>query len=447
MPKGPPPQRSAPGFAMPAALAVLAFLIAAWLPLLLALAAGEEPGRWHEEAGLATGLVGLALLLLQFAHAGRWRLVSGRSGIDVTMRFHRAAAILLLALVLLHPVFFLLPLLLDDPASGAARLLAMFLSPRMTAGRLAWIALALTVLLALARRRMPYQHWRLLHGLGALVAAGGGVWYAVELGLYSAFAPLGALWWAGLGGALLLLLWSWGWKPLRARREGWRIGAVAPLGPGYWELRLTGAAPPPYRAGQFFWLGFGRAAPWDDNPFSTASAPGEDGLRFVIREAGDRTRSLGGMAPGMPVRLDGPHGVFTLDRTGRGPLLLVAGGAGIAPILSLARQLDAAADPRPVALLHCARTPDRLVCRAELAAMAARRGWRCLFLAEEAAAAGVEPGMPDPARLGALLADGPRQAVTAMICGPEPMTMAVVRHLEALGVPRGGLVYELFDYA
>lgn len=443
----PPPRRARPRLALPPALAALLFLILAGLPLGLALAAGEEPGGWHEEAGIATGLVGLALLLLQFAHAGRWHPVSGGTGIDVTMRFHRAAAMLLLALVLLHPVLFVLPLLLDDPARGLARLHAMFGSERMTAGRIAWIALALTVVLALLRRRMPYQHWRLLHGLGALVAAGAGVWHAVEVGLYTAFAPLGALWWAGLVGAGLLMLWSWGWKPLRAGRAGWRVGAVAPLGPGYWELRLTGGRPPDYRAGQFFWLAFGRAAPWDDNPFSTSSAPGEQGLRFVIREAGDRTRTIGGMAPGTPIRLDGPHGVFTLDRAGAGPLLLAAGGAGIAPILSLARQLDAAGDARPVALLHCARTPDRLVSRAEMAALAARRGWRALFLAEQGAAEGVARGMPDAARLDALLGDWPRQAMTAMICGPEPMTMAVARHLEALGVPPERLVYELFDYA
>lgn len=443
------PQRPAapPRAALPAGLAVLAFLAAAWLPLGLAVASGEEPGGWHEEAGIALGLVGLSLLLLQFAHAGRWHLVSGASGIDVTMRFHRAAAILLLVLVLLHPVLFVLPLLLDDPARGFARLAAMFESPRMTAGRIAGIALIATVLLALARRRMPYQHWRLLHGLGALVAAGAAVWHAVEVGLYSAFAPLGALWWAGLGGSLLLLLWSWGWKPWRAARAGWRIGAVRPLGPDYWELALEGPPAPPYAAGQFFWLGFGRAAPWDDNPFSVSSAPGEAGLRFVIREAGDRTRTIGRMPPGLPIRLDGPHGVFTLDRTGRGPLLLVAGGAGIAPILSLARALDQAADPRPVAVLHCARTPDRVVCRAEMAALAARHGWRVLFLAEEGAAEGVQPGRPDANRLAGLLAGWPPGEVTAMICGPEPMTMAVARHLEALGVPPGRLVYELFDYA
>ncbi len=435
------------GLTLSVAAALLGFVLLAWLPLLLALAAAEEPGGWHEEAGIALGLVGLSLLLLQFAHSGRWNLVSGRSGIDVTMRFHRAAAILVLVMVLLHPVLFVLPLLLDDPAGGLARLHAMFTSPRMTTGKIAWIALVATVLLALGRRAIPYQHWRLLHGLGALVAAGAGVWHALEVGLYSSFSPLGALWWAGLVGAALLLAWAWGWKPWRAARAGWRLGAVTPLGPGYWDVTVTGPTPPRFAAGQFFWLAFGRVAPWDDNPFSVASAPGASDLHFVIREAGDRTRTLGTLPAGLPVRLDGPHGVFTLERAGPAPLLLVAGGAGIAPILSLVRALDATDDPRPVALLHCARTPDRLVCRAEVLAIAERRGWHCRFLTEEAASEGVAQGRPDREVLAELLRGVPAEDVTVMICGPEPMTMAVMRDLEALGVPSAHLVYEFFDYA
>lgn len=434
------------GYALAPWAAAAAFLLVALAPLGLALATGEEPGYWHEEGAIGAGLVALSLLLLQFAHAGRWEAVSGRTGIDVTMRFHRAAAILLLALVVLHPLLFVAPLLARDPLAGLARLQAMFGSPRMTTGKLAWIALIATVALALTRRRMRYEIWRLLHGLGAGAAAGLAVWHALEVGLYSASPALALLWLAGLAGAGLLLGWSWGWKPWRLGGGRWRLGPVTPLGAGYWEVVLEGKAPP-YRAGQFFWLALGGAAPWNDNPFSVSSAPGEDRLRFVIREAGDMTRRLGTLQAGLPVRLDGPHGAFVLP-DGEGPLLLVAGGAGIAPILSLARHLDASDDPRPVALLHGARGADRLVCRAEVEAIAARRGWRVLHLAEEGAIPPpVQAGVMTAEHLATLIAGWNSAEVTAMICGPEPMTMAVVRQLEALGLPPEGLRYELFDYA
>ncbi|MDW8398138.1 MAG: ferredoxin reductase family protein [Acetobacteraceae bacterium] len=426
--------------------AAAAFLLLALAPLAIAAATAEDIGFFHQELGLGLGLVGLSLLLLQFAHAGRWAFVSGRTGIDVTMRFHRAAAILLLAAVVLHPLAFVAPAILASPADGLARLSRMFASESMTSGKIAWIALIATVVLALARRRMRYETWRLLHGLGAGVAAVGATHHALSLGFYSASPWLFWPWLAGMAGALLLLVWSWGWKPWRLAAAGHRVAAVERLGPGYWELRISGPVPP-YRAGQFFWLAFGRAAPWDDNPFSVASAPQEPELRFVIREAGDRTRQTGNLAPGTPMRLDGPHGAFTLDHAGQGPLLLIAGGAGIAPILSLARALDAAGDARPVALLHGARTSDRLVCRAETTAIAARRGWRTLFLAEEDAPEGVTQGVMERARIAALIEGWVAEDLTAMICGPEAMTMAVARHLESLGVPPGRIVYELFDYA
>lgn len=436
----------ASGFGLSPRAAAVAFLLCALAPLGIAAAVAEDVGFFHQELGLGLGLAGLSLLLLQFAHAGRWRFVSGRTGIDVTMRFHRAAAILLLLFVLLHPLAFLAPSLLADPAAGWQRLLRLFTAERMTSGTIAWIALLATVALALARRRLRYELWRLSHGITAGIAAAAAAHHALAVGVYSLSPWLFWPWLAGTSGALLLLLWSWGWKPWRQAAAGHRVAAVLPLGPGYWELRIAGPVPP-YRAGQFFWLGFGRAAPWDDNPFSVASAPGEAELRFVIREAGDRTRRMKDLTPGTPMRLDGPHGAFTLDHAGPGPIVLVAGGAGIAPILSLARALDAQADPRPVALLHGARSADRLVCRQETAAIAARRGWRTLYLSEEDAPEGVAQGVMTPERLAALIAGWHPAEITALICGPEPMTMAVARHLEALGVPSRRIVYELFDYA
>jgi ferredoxin-NADP reductase len=206
----------------------------------------------------------------------------------------------------------------------------------------------------------------------------------------------------------------------------------------------------PFAAGQFCWLAFGRAAPWNDNPFSMASAPGETAPRFVIREAGDRTSTLGALRPGLPVRVDGPHGAFTLQgRPGNAPLLLVAGGAGIAPILSLLRDLHARRAARIVRLLHGARRADRLVEREEVAAIAAAHpGWHALWRSEEdGEAPGVSMGLLDRAAIAEAIEGIAPTEMLVMICGPEPMTLAVATLLEEMGVPPGQIVFELFDYA
>ena len=56
----------------------------------------------------------------------------------------------------------------------------------------------------------------------------------------------------------------------------------------------------------------------------------------------------------------GPHGSFFL-RESDAPLLLLAGGTGLAPILSILRTLDAAGSRRPMHLLYGATTDDDVV--------------------------------------------------------------------------------------
>ena len=63
---------------------------------------------------------------------------------------------------------------------------------------------------------------------------------------------------------------------------------------------------------------------------------------------------------GDDIELTGPHGSFFL-RESDAPLLLLAGGTGLAPILSILRTLDAAGSTRPMHLLYGATTDDDVV--------------------------------------------------------------------------------------
>ena len=56
---------------------------------------------WRE---LSSGLVmvGFAMLLAQFLLSGRFRQISGRVGIDLTMRFHQLAAVTVLAFIVVR---------------------------------------------------------------------------------------------------------------------------------------------------------------------------------------------------------------------------------------------------------------------------------------------------------------------------------------------------------
>lgn len=436
---------------LPARLVAVLFVLLASLPLLLAALSGEPPEALPAEAGIGLGLAALSLLLLQFAHSGRLETLSGRIGIDRTMRLHRAAAIALLAMVLLHPLAFVGPALLSNPEGALRSLWQMLASPRMRTGVAALALLAALVAASLWRERLglAYGRWRALHAIAGLLAAALAVEHALSVGLYSEAWPLRWLWIGGLALACVTLALSWGIKPRLAAAEGWRVASVRPIGPQYWELAVEreNAAPLDFTAGQFAWIAIGPRAPWDDNPFSMASRPGERQLAFVIREAGDMTGAIGRVAPGTPVRLDAPHGAFVLPEGEDRSVLLVAGGTGIAPILSIWRDLAERGHPAPVRLLYGAWSAEHLLYADELRETAERCGFGLFFRVQQGP-------LPEHATRGRVTRDAlaaalegldPRRTI-ALVCGPTAMMLAVAADLEGLGLPSTAILYERFCY-
>jgi NAD(P)H-flavin reductase/ferredoxin len=97
--------------------------------------------------------------------------------------------------------------------------------------------------------------------------------------------------------------------------------------------------------------------------FSMANTPGDPArLELMIkRYAGGRLSGMLGtrVQPGSALRFTGPYGAFRLRR-GERPVLMAAAGSGMAPMLSLLRQLAAEGCERPVRFFYGARAEEDL---------------------------------------------------------------------------------------
>ena len=96
--------------------------------------------------------------------------------------------------------------------------------------------------------------------------------------------------------------------------------------------------------------------------FSMANLPGDGRIELIVkRYPGGRFSSLldGAIAVGDELRFTGPYGAFHLRESER-PVLMVAGGSGMAPILSLLRALADAGTDRPVRFFYGARSEQDL---------------------------------------------------------------------------------------
>ncbi len=96
--------------------------------------------------------------------------------------------------------------------------------------------------------------------------------------------------------------------------------------------------------------------------FSMSNVPGDGRIELIIKRYPDgRFSSMldGEIAEGDELRFTGPYGAFHLRNTDR-PILMVAGGSGMAPILSLLRKLSSEGCARPVRFFYGARTESDL---------------------------------------------------------------------------------------
>lgn len=195
-----------------------------------------------------------------------------------------------------------------------------------------------------------------------------------------------------------------------------------------------------YRPGQFVTLRLPTPAGPVARCYSLASSPHTDPLPKVTVK-----RVPGGAAsnwicdnvrPGSELDVLEPSGAFTpscLDDD----LLLVAGGSGVTPVMSIAKSV-LAAGAGAIVFCYANRDQDSVIFREELRRLAARHADRFVPLHWLESL----QGMPTPDALTALFR-GWRFA-EAFVCGPTPFMDAVRSVLRDLGLARSRVHIERF---
>ena len=434
----------------PIALAA-AYWAAVVSPAFLLLLALSYPLPFEASLSILLALAGLMMIAIQFVTSGRFQLLARNPGIDVMMGFHRFAARVIIATVILHV------LLEIWAASGgeAVRIipdgLGMLTENALLSGSGATVLLILLFWMALQRDRLgiPYEYWRAAHGAAAIILLLLATHHARQNGSFMQSAGIQAATLAGAGialGAVLVIYLYRGWQ---ARRGGWVVDNVRPLAPKLHEVTLRKVKGPPFRfvAGQFVWVTLGRRHPITDHPFSIASAPEElPILRLVVKENGDFTSTIGELPEGMQAFLDGPHGSFLVCcRTDA--VVLIAGGVGIAPVIGQLRSLAHRRFRGRIAILFATRDEAEQVFADELNDLSRQLDLTILLVVEHAAPSWKgHRGRVDREKLAALLDGIDPSKAEIILCGPAGMMSAVTQSLLELGVPLGAINYERFDY-
>ena len=166
--------------------------------------------------------------------------------------------------------------------------------------------------------------------------------------------------------------------------------------------------------------------------YSISSAPGDARVSLTVKRVpGGRVSTWlhEHVRAGDVLRLGAAAGDFVLPAPTPAKLLLLSGGSGITPVMSIARDLAARDAIGDVVFVHHARRRADVIFGDELADLAARHaGLRLILCLDDDASA--PPGF-DEARFAALVPDFAARA--SFLCGPAPLMDRAARLWDSAG--------------
>lgn len=414
----------------------------------------ESPSMWYkfglEKTSLRVGkMLGLAagvLILLQLPLAGRFRFLDRVFSMPGLIRQHRLHAWLIAIMALAHPV-----LVLYSEKKWLIALEMRYWPEWVGVGMLVLILFLFTASRWRTPLGVPFHLWMPLHRVGGLLIAAPLVVHVlfVSESFTDNLVPRMAV---IVAAAFFGVIWLWvrsGW--MRARRRPYEVTEVEACGADSTRVTLRPLSDRSfaYLPGQFAIVSFRspRIAS-EPHPFTLSSSPsrGPD-LQFTIRACGDWTRTVSRLKPGDKALVQGPFGRFghLFMSPGR-ELIMIAGGIGITPMLSMLRHMADVGDPRPITLIWSNRTKRHMGVADEMDALAAKlTGLRRIPIFTRELNSDPGAGRLDRSQLQSMLGDCSRKAAV-FVCGPPAMMKHLTTDLKALGFSARSIHTEIFGF-
>lgn len=409
-------------------------------------------------AGLLTAINTLAMMAfyLQFPLGSRLKRIPLFANIDWNITHHKKIGQWIGITILLHPILILAPRFMVSFEDGMHSLITVLTAPQMLTGIIAWVGLILWILAAIFRQqlKLSYEVWRFTHMLGFVAIAILATLHVMSVGSHGQYGETyNLIWWALGYLSVSMVLYNYIVKPFTLRSHPFRLVDVTQVSRTDWQVTIEKDASSDFdfQPGQFVWLNTSkRSGGVREHPFSIASCQADlPRISFIIRNLGDYTSRLNTLKIGQPVYVDGPYGSISLaDSSQSDAILLIAGGAGIGPMLSLLRGLAQNGDPRPIRLIYGNNDLDQMVLQKEIKELEKtmpdfKQQLVCATATDQDE---IYQGVIDKTCIEQVIQGQSPGAWSVYLCGPEAMITAVNRNLRLLNIPAANIHYEQLSF-
>ncbi len=397
---------------------------------------------------------------MQFPLVSRLKTFSLFANIDWNVSHHKKIGQWLGLIFLLHPVLIIAPRFMVSFNDGMHSLISIITAPQMLTGIIAWVGMIIWVLSAIFKDKLKvsYETWRFTHMLGLVAIMILATLHITSVGSHGQFQEkFNIIWWALCASSVTMVLYNYFIKPRILKSRPFKLIDVTQVSSTDWQVTIekNDASGFDFEAGQFVWLNTSkRSGGVKEHPFSIASCQADlPKVSFIIRNLGDYTSKLDTLNIGQDVYVDGPYGSINLGESAKSKaIVLIAGGAGIGPMLSLLRGLAEKNDPRPIRLIYGNNHIDQMVLQDEINALEKTMpNFKQQLVCSEAM-------NRDDIHEGVIDKDCIEQVInnvidikatndwTVYLCGPKPMITGVNKSLKSLNIPKAHIHYEQLSF-
>jgi len=306
----------------------------------------------------------MALFAVGLILSARFKFLDRLWGLNrVYIHHHRFGAIAFI-LLLLHPVFLLVRYLTISLDSAFTFLTSYNLA--IIFGKLSLLGMIILLVLTFFVS-LRYDFWKKTHKYLGLAFFFGGLhalfitsdisnnmvlrWYLLTLAALAIFVYI---YYTLLGRVV-------------GKRYLYSVKAVNKLSEAIAEIILTPVSADKkisYQAGQFAFINFNdQKIGLEQHPYSFASAPEEETIKFVVKNLGDYTGKLPQLAKGTVAKIEGPYGQFSFINCSSKKQIWIAGGIGATPFVSLGLALKSSVEAGnyEIDLYYCVKDKTELV--------------------------------------------------------------------------------------